>query len=501
MSNLTHYPDVLSCLANLSNDEVFTPPQVANEILDMLPQEVFQNKDTKFLDPVCKTGVFLREIAKRLMIGLKKKIPNEQERRNHIFTNQLFGIGITNLTAQLSRRSVYCSKTANGKYSVCETFNNEEGNIRFVKIKHTWLHGNCTYCGASQNEYDRDEKLETHAYEFIHTLKPEEIFNMKFDVIVGNPPYQLSDGGAQASAIPRYHKFVQKAKKLNPRYLTMIIPSRWFAGGRNLDEFRDEMLHDNRLRAIHDYVNASECFPGVEIKGGVCYFLWDRDHPGKCKVCTHEGNQIVSEMERDLLEKGCDVFVRYNDSIPILRKVKKFDEKTIDSLISSQRPFGLRTFFHGKDQQFPNSIKVYANQQVGYILRDEILVNEKWIDIPKVIVPRAIGTGDSKSDWIKPIYSEPGSCCTETYVVFGPLKDENECKNLISYINTKFFHFLVTLQKNTMMAPKSVYSFVPMQDFSKPWTDEELFKKYKLSKDEIAFIKSLIRPEIGENNE
>ncbi len=497
----THNPDVLSCLANLSSDEVFTSPKIVNQMLDLLPQDLFQNKDSKFLDPCCKSGVFLREIAKRLLVGLEKDMPDLQTRINHIFTNQLYGIAITKLTSSLSRRSLYCSKTANGKYSIVEKFNNENGNIKFTNLQHSWDDDfRCEYCGVSQNvnTYGRKD-MEVHAYEFIHTYNPEEIFNMKFDVIIGNPPYQLSDGGAQASAIPVYNYFVQQAKKLNPRYLTMIIPSRWFAGGRNLDSFRDEMLRDTRIRILHDYLNSSDCFSGVEIKGGVCYFLWDRDNEGICSVNTHIEDKVISSMNRYLLEDGCKVFVRYNNSISILRKIKKHKEKTIDFMISSQRPFGLRTYFKGKNEKFDNCIKVYANQQVGYVSEDDVQVNKKWVTLNKVIVPRAIGSGDSKTDWIKPIFSEPGSCCTETYVVFGPMNSKSECKNLMSYINTKFFHFLVTLQKNTMMAPKSVYSFVPLQDFTKPWTDKELYQKYNLTDEEIAFIESMVRPEVGVN--
>ncbi len=486
-------PDVLTCLANLSNDEVFTPPQLANQMLDMLPQELFERKETTFLDPCCKSGVFLREIAKRLIKGLEQEIPDLQERLNHIYTKQLFGIAITELTALLSRRSTYCSKFANGKYSVCSDFNGIDGNIWFKRIQHTWENGRCRYCGASQSEYDRDESLETHAYQFIHN--PKELKKMKFDVIVGNPPYQLSDGGAQASASPLYHLFVQQSKKLNPRYLTMIIPARWYAGGKGLDEFRDEMLHDNRLRVIHDFFDASECFPSVEIKGGVCYFLWDRDNKGLCKVHTHEKGKITSIAERPLLEKDTDIFIRYNEAISILHKVLSKEETSFSSIVSSRKPFGLPTnFVDYKTTYFDGSVKIYANKNQGYVDLSKIEKNRGLIKKYKLFIPKAIGSGDIRTDRLKPMIAEPNTCCTETYVVIGPFEYLAQTKNAISYIETNFFHFLLGLRKITQDTTAKVYQFVPLQDFNEPWTDEKLYKKYGLNQEEIDFIESMIRP-------
>jgi site-specific DNA-methyltransferase (adenine-specific) len=516
MMQTSYNPDVLTCLANLSNDEVFTPPGLVNNMLDLLPQELWSNPNAKFLDPVSKSGVFLREIAKRLMKGLESQIPDQQERINHIFSQQLYGIAITELTSLLSRRSIYCSKTANGKYSVCETFNTEQGNIYYERMQHTWQSGKCTYCGASQEVYDREDALETYAYNFIHTDHPEIFFNMKFDVIVGNPPYQLSDGGFGASAKPIYHKFVEQAIKLNPRFISMIIPARWFAGGRvgELTDFRERMLKDKRIRVIHDFQDARDCFPGVEIKGGVNYFLWDRDNEGPCKVCSHTGDTLTSEATRFLLEEGATTFIRYNEAIPILKKVQERKEKSFAELISANDPFGFDVRVEGsmkrvkpkfKHASFEGAIKFYYNgwrkEGIGFININYVKKNLEWVNEHKLFVAKAIGTGDSKIDLIKPFIPENPSCSSETYLVIGPFKSERIMSNVLSYIQTKFFHFMVSLKKITQEARRGVYELVPIQDFTEPWTDEKLYAKYGLTDDEIAFIESVIRPMNLQTNE
>ena len=498
-------PDVLSCLVNLSNDEVFTPPAVANQMLDMLPQELFSNPDAKFLDPATKSGVFLREIAKRLIKGLEHQIPDLNERLEHIFKHQLYGIAITELTSMISRRSLYCSAYPNSEYSVVR-FDNAEGNIRFKRINHTWRDGKCVFCGAAESQYSRGDELETHAYEFIHYLNPEEIFNMKFDVIISNPPYQLSDGGNGSSAKPIYNLFIKQMKKLNTPYTLMIIPARWYAGGKGLDDFRYDMLHDKCIKRIIDYPNPKDCFPGLNISGGVCIFLRDKKYESDCEFTNIIGNNSITEM-RNLSE--FEYFIRYNSAVSIIHKILKFGESKLETIITSRKPFGLDSFVRGNDTRKNGDLTLISSAGKGYIERNKILQGQNLIDKYKVIIGKALSGHIGETDengQVKVLAKiellKPQEICTESYLCVGDYDNIVEAQNLEIYIKTKFCRFLLLQALSSMNITKDKFCYVPLQDFTKPWTDEELYQKYNLTDEEISFIESMIKPMDlgGENN-
>ena len=494
-------PDVLNCIANLSNDEVFTPPELANKMLDLLPQELFRSPKTTFLDPFTKSGVFLREIVKRLDRGLENQIPDRQKRIDHILHHQVFGIACTELTSLLARRSVYCSKHANGKYSVSK-FDTEEGNIIYKNINHSWVNGKCKYCGASQSVYDRGSEAEQYAYMFIHTDNPKKFFpNMQFDVIIGNPPYQLvtHSGVKGDQAIPVYHYFVMAAKKFCPNYISMITPARWYNGGMGMNSYRDEMLKDRRFEIICDFPNAKDCFPSTNISGGVCFFLWNKNYRGKCEFINIFGTSQVSE-KRYLNEYP--IFIRDNRSLEIIEKVSSINESTVVDIVSPIMPYGFPSNARGIEQPNENyRYKLYASNGITYVKKEDV---KQRMDIAKKyklalgqLISGHLGEYDENGQ--TKVFSSlfimyPEEVCTASYLSMGAFASIDECNNAISYFKSKFVRFLVLQTLTSMHITRNSFSFVPLQDFSHPWTDEMLYKKYDLNEEEIAFIESMIRP-------
>ncbi len=508
-----HNPDVLTCIANLSNDEVFTPPELANQMLDTLEQSwassnngenIWANKEVTFLDPCTKSGVFLREIVKRLNIGLTGEIPDLTERVNHILTKQVFGIGITQLTSLLARRSLYCSKNAKGKYSIAREFETNEGNIWFERTEHTWVGRKCRFCSVRKETFSRDQDLESYAYGFIHSseikVRLAEMFGeqMKFDVVIGNPPYQMKDGAGGTADSLIFHLFVEQAMRLEPRYLSMVIPSRWLAGGRGMEDFRKEMLGSKKLVRLVDFPVSKEVFSSVEVKGGICYFLWSPETQQTCDVSIVRGGEMTTS-KRSLDE--FDVFVRESRSVEILRKVQAFCEKSITEMLTADTPFGIATNFsaYRNVERKGDIVLHYVNggkRGTGFVSRSVIEKNTHLLDKWKVLVPKAGSDGGQKiPDAVlgKPWLCPPDSACTQTFLAFS-CKSKSEAKSIESYYRTKFFRHLVSLRKLTQDALRPMYTWVPQQSWDQEWTDEKLYKKYGLTKDEIAFVERMIRP-------
>ena len=508
-------PDVLTCIANLSNDEVFTPPELANQMLDAVERawtgsnggaSIWADKTVRFLDPFTKSGVYLREITQRLVHGLADEFPDLNERVDHILTKQIYGIAITELTALLARRSLYCSKWASGTHSIAKSFNTPEGNVWFERVEHTWGNGRCRFCNASEGEYGRSDDLETHAYAFIHThdikATMADIFgdNMKFDVIIGNPPYQLgSDGGTRD--VPIYHHFVEQAKKLEPRYLSMVVPSRWMAGGLGLAEFRQAMLGDTRTRVLVDYPNAAEIFSSVGINGGACYFLWDAAYEGPCNVTTIKAGQAIGPASRSLDE--FDVFVRDDRALGILHKVLGRGEAPLSEVLSARTAFGLFSNY-AEYRKKPNSgdVKFYATSPNGrftaWVSPEDVATNHGAIDSFKALIPKA-GSGRERErsgvDLVlgPPWIAERPSVCTQSFL-FVKTDTREEAESVVSYYYTRFLRFLVSLRKITQDTKADTYLWVPQQTWDRMWTDEELYAKYGITDEEVAFIESMIRP-------
>ena len=365
------------------------------------------------------------------------------------------------------------------------------------------------YKNLIENISERPEAVVNTFRDGKHFWKINNNPNMKLDAIVGNPPYQVMDGGGRGdSSKAIYQLFVKLAEQINPQYVSVIIPARWYSGGKGLDEFRDNMIHDNRISYLHDFVQSTDCFPSSQIKGGVCYFLWNTNYKGECQVVS-SCNDKTTRCNRYLVEKDGDVFVRYNEAITALRKVISKKEGSFANLISNNDPFGFDTREEHSARRVrlefslvpkEDDVQIYyfqwQSKGIGHVSMNEIKQGTELVNCHKIFVSKAYGAGDNYPHQIIniPFYVAPRSCCTETYLAIGPFETESKAKNALSYMKTKFFRFLVLLIKNTQNAMQGVYRFVPIQDFSKPWTDAELYAKYGLEKDEIDFIESMIKP-------
>lgn len=507
-------PDVLTCIANLSNDEVFTPPEFANRMLDTLAEgwaaanggaDVWADSKVTFLDPCTKSGVFLREITKRLIKGLESEISDLQTRVDHILTKQVFGIGITRLTSLLARRSLYCSKHANGIHSVAKGFgDNDKGNVWFERIDHVGDTDRCRICGAGRELLERDGTQENHAYAFIHSDKIKarigEQFGgkMHFDVIIGNPPYQMTGGAGGSSDSSIYHLFVEQAIKLEPRFVSMVIPSRWLAGGRGMDGFRNMMLKGGHLSHLVDYTKMSTAFPGVDFEGGVGYFLYSPHYNGECAYTLFQGDDQRDTVLRDL--SGQDVFIRDSSAAEILSKIQASGEASIADILTNREPFKFESNFRDfADRQTGGLLEIHYTEKgkrgVGYIRRSEIKKNPDLVDKWKVLVPKAYGERGALPAMVlgRPLIARPPSACTGSYLFFH-CDNLTQAESIESYYTTKFFRFLVSLRKITQDAFRSMYVWVPQQSWDRTWTDADLYEKYGLSDKEITLIENMIRP-------
>ncbi|MGP5165115.1 Eco57I restriction-modification methylase domain-containing protein [Arthrobacter rhombi] len=502
-------PDILDVIAQLSSDEVPTPPLLARAMLDLLPEDVWSNPHYRWLNPASKSGAILRETAKRLMAGLATWQPDPAKRAEHILRHMLFGCSITQLTGEMTRRSVYISRDATSRHAVLR-FSTRDGNLPFVGAEHDYplgkdgkVKGLCRICSAPSS-LERGEHRENHAYAFIHGAYPtQEMQEMKFDVVVGNPPYQIGIENQRDSrdANPIYQYFVENAIALDPKYVAMIVPSRWFTGGKaQLDKFRANMIADRRLRAVVDNPKLFDCFPGVEIKGGVNYFLWDRDHDGGCEFSTRIDGTIISTVTRDL-RAGEGVIVRDNSAASIIQKTVKLRKSigTVEDRVAPRYPFGpslMSNFSEAATQPYPGSIPLIFGGRVEYISEGQITRNRDWVDKWKVLIPKA-GDGHGREiSYVlgEPIAVAPGSACTQTYLVAGTFGSATEAENYAHYLTTKFARFLVLQRKATQDVTPDRFRFIPALDMSRRWSDEELYAHFNLTDTEIAHIESSIHP-------
>ncbi len=459
--------NALQKFPRLSDSEVVTPENVTEMIINTLPSSAFDSSKL-LIDIAAKQGEFIYAVYKKY----GKRV-----------ADNFYSIPTSKIAYEFTRKV----------YKLLEL------NINNIEQNYT------SYDLIGENELIMEEELNIHGN------------YMKFDAIIGNPPYQQSDGGAQASAKPIYNEFVNIAKGLNPEYISMIMPTRWYAGGRGLDSFRDEMLNDNHISQLHDFLKPDLIFPNINLRGGICYFLRDKNHDNTkslTKVYTYKNTLTPQSYRRNLKTDGTNILIRHNMAITILQKVKSHLEfSSLESHVSSLRPFGFRGYFT-KDKKFRSSkrglkdpIVCYGKgKQIGYLKKDEVTKNTEWIDKYKVFTPRAnnIGT-ELNDDNLNTFIGEPNTICTESYIVIGVdlNLDTSSASNLCKYFKTKFARFQHSIGKASQDATSKTYKFVPLQDFTPDsdidWTksitevDQQLYKKYDLSDEEIKFIDEMIK--------
>lgn len=460
-------------------------------------RQLFDNVDlagevqTKILEINSKTGLYplyvtyslfrrrLDEYIKAECIDKETvSVQEEQVVWDDIVKDNMYVICNTPMAVGITRRTLFGFRQVDQK-----------ANIKNVQLIER----------ASKNQEELVQELKSVGFWKGNTSKQE----MKFNAVVGNPPYQLSGHGQKP--LPIYQNFIDLARTLKPKCISIVSPSRWFAAN-DLKEFRDSIIKENKIDIIHDFADARLCFPNVEIKGGISYFRWNDDSNQYCNFFIHNDKGVTQTM-RNLSTENTEILIRDGYMIKILEKVQSKNEAKFNSLISSNDPFGfdMREEHSSKRVKVPyyntpkeNSAIFYYNgwrkKGVGYVDREIINKNTEWVDKVKILIPKAWGTGDTTKDWLKPFIVEKNTCCTETYLVVGPFDSLEIAENVVSYMGTKFFHFMVAIMKLTQNAMQGVYCNVPIQDFSHRWTDEDLYEKYGLDLFEREYIESLIKP-------
>ena len=499
--------------------EVMTSRHEVEAMLDLVGPET-ERIETRFLDPACGTGNFLTAILKRKFARLQNSadilpalcsiygidiqrdnVETARERMLKLYLESYQRITGQDPTAELTAaaRCILSKNILHGDAIHTQDQVTNPGVPGSDRIIFTEWHRN-------GNDFERRE------FRFGSR-------QMKFDVIIGNPPYQLSvgnEGGNRSKAKSIYHHFMQSAMDLMPSYLVMITPSRWMTKTTEgiPKKWVDRQLASGRFRIIHDFEDPAECFPGVTIMGGVNYFLWEKDYSGPCRYVYHKGGRTFSRVS-PLDNLNCGIVVRDPVACGIIEKISQTDpeyyndpERNFSCLVGAKDFYTTKTALTSSWDRFETEpsarcrIKYYCNPSIhkvpfGWIREDQIPKNRQTVRLHKVLIPAANGSRNFILG--KPFYAEPGSVCSQTYLVIGgdpehPLSGKKECRNIISYIRTRFFRYLVSIRKKTQNGPRGVYQFVPLQDFSKPWTDEELFRKYGFTAEEIGIVNSRIRP-------